>query len=135
MSEKLFDEELLFFKSSMSSKMFCIEETALSFEWVKEGMSSLFKDLRKDHEIEYLQSYGAIAALILNEVGGGIVPLGIAERFKIPSKLRIKNTKKIYRPIHLYSKKTFFTSLAGNKIFEVCSKISKEGSSYLEDFK
>jgi molybdenum-dependent DNA-binding transcriptional regulator ModE len=117
MGEKLFDEEMLFYKIPENEKIYCIEESALSFEWVKEETNNLFNSLRKKHEIFYLQSYGPIASLIVNEIAGGIIPLGVSKRFKVPERFLSKLPRKLNRPIYLYTKKSFYTSQLGNKIF------------------
>ncbi len=133
MGEKLFDEELLLYKVPEENRIYYIEESALSFEWLNEEISSTFKSLRKKYEIAPLQSYGAIASLIASKIAGGIVPYGIALRFRLPQEFLQKFPKKVYRPIYLYSKKSFYTSSAGNQIFDRSKKISKEGNRYLTD--
>lgn len=131
MGEKLFDEELLLYKIPDESRIYHIEESALNFEWMKEEINSTFQKLRKKYEIAPLQSYGAIASFIASEIAGGIVPQGIALRFKLPNKWLEKFPKRVQRPIFLYSKKSFYTSASGHKVFESSRKIAKLGDRYL----
>jgi len=133
MGEKLFDEELLLYQVPEEKRIYYIEESALSFEWLNEEISSTFKNLRKKYEIAPLQSYGAIASLIASKIAGGIVPYGIALRFRLPQEFLQKFPKKVYRPIYLYSKKSFFTSNVGSQIFARSKRIAKEGNKYLTD--
>ncbi|MEZ4814603.1 MAG: LysR family transcriptional regulator [Bdellovibrionota bacterium] len=131
--EKLFNEELLLYEVPEQKKVYCIEESALSFEWLKEDAKTLLSSLQKKYALTPLQSYGAIASLISSGVAGGIVPLGIALRFKLPEKYLSRLQKKLYRPIYLYSKKGFYTSKVGNNIFDACKKISKKGAAYFNN--
>lgn len=131
MGEKLFDEELLLYKVPTEKRIYYIEDSALNFEWVKNEITSTFKTLRKKYELVSLQSYGSIASFIASEIAGGIVPQGIALRFRLPSKYLEKFPKKVFRPIYVYSKKGFYTSIGGCKVFEAAKKIAKIGHRYI----
>lgn len=133
--EKLFDEELLLYKVPGIARLYCIEESALSFEWMHDEISGVFKELRRKNEVLYLQSYGSIATLILNEIAGGIIPAGIAQRFKVPHKFLAKAPRKLTRPIYLYAKKGFYTSTLGNKVFAIAHTLGKEGGAFAASFR
>lgn len=125
LGQKVFEEEMIYFRSTLESKVYCIEESALSFEWLKDEISSVLNSIRKTHEIVYLQSYGAIASLISAGLAGGIVPHGIAKKFRLPMENQSKLNKKIYRPIYVYSKKSFYTSETGNRLYKKAAELSK----------